>query len=215
MKLDASIFKKMGGVEVCTGVRDWDKFWNEVEAGGLKILFLKPEEEAVVNLTRIVEVQPGRNAKVILRILDCKKLDLSLDFKVPTNSHLEMSIECALGGDSCLGINVQSIQGNFSTVACKGRFICIDNAELQVRGLGNVGEKIKGAECSYDFKVLQVGTGGRVTVYPQLKVGTVNADVKHGFAVDRIPEDVVVYLGSRGVGREDAEIIYAKGFLAD
>ena len=192
------------------GVGKWDEFWERVIKGGDEkccfVLDLSGERNGF-ELNEVVEVPRGaaRTVMVYLGEVSTKSV-LSVEFAMGEGSRFGVEMVGTVVEGAEFEICVESEQGSGeSHFLSEGRFVC-RGGRLMVETLGKVEEQAAGSWCEFDTRVLQIGDGGRVEGLPRMEVGCDNVRAEHGFATGGVPEEALVYAGSRGLGRKEFEV---------
>ncbi|OGY89564.1 MAG: Fe-S cluster assembly protein SufB [Candidatus Komeilibacteria bacterium RIFCSPLOWO2_01_FULL_52_15] len=81
------------------------------------------------------------------------------------------------------------------------------------RGLVYVGPKALNSRVSVRCDALILDKKSRSDTYPTMKIMTNDANIEHEATVSRIGEDQLFYLQSRGLSREQAEVLLVNGFI--
>ena len=199
------------------GIGEWEHLWEQVcdrsSKGCCYILSLKNVKEAE-KLTKNVEIPPGCACTVEIRVAESVKFQSELSFSVGEGASFGFLLRGVVGETSSVSLTMRSVQENKESVfSCRTRIVCNDGGVVRIEPTGHVGPESSGSTCVYDVKVLQVGTGGKVTVQPHLEVLGKNVKATHGFSVGRVPQDVRTYMESRGIDEKGVEELYMKGFL--
>jgi len=81
------------------------------------------------------------------------------------------------------------------------------------RGLVDVGKDAQGAKVYVSCDALLVDSKSRSDTYPRMNVITEDAHVQHEATVERIDEERLFYLSSRGINHQDAASLLVNGFI--
>jgi hypothetical protein len=142
------------------------------------------------------------------------KLKLNLEFELAKGASLGLSFIGRLPGAAVVDIDVKSYQNEpGSNLYCVSRLVCPAGTFVNFDTSGYLGDAAEGAICRYDLKFLQIGTGGKVTGVPVMEVLRRDVVASHGFSVGTMPHDVLQYMQSRGITKNEAEDLFIKGFL--
>ncbi len=88
-----------------------------------------------------------------------------------------------------------------------------DGGRSSYRGLVHIAESATGAKSSVVCDALLLDEHSRSDTYPTMNVKTADAVVEHEATVERIGEETLFYLASRGIKKEDAEGLLVNGFI--
>lgn len=207
-------------VEVLHGREGWNELWKTVADPHTKkccyvyLFNQNPDIMTKENYSAVVKVPKGKVRTVDLRLGKKLNVSLSLEFELDQKSSLGVSVRGTVGTDSSVDLRVKSKQNDAeSRFFCRERIVCEDRGKLQCSTFGYVGIGSEKARCEYDVKILQSGDNSDVCAEPQLEVLGKDVVATHGCSVGRIPDEALMYMGSRGVGHQMAEKLYVNGFL--
>ncbi len=88
-----------------------------------------------------------------------------------------------------------------------------DGGRTSYRGLVHIAQGATNAKASVVCDALLVDPESRSDTYPTMRVKEATAAIEHEATVERIGEEKLYYLASRGVRREDAEGLLVNGFI--
>lgn len=88
-----------------------------------------------------------------------------------------------------------------------------DGGQASYRGLAHIGKNATHAKTTVTCDALIVGSGSRSDTYPEMRIERGDATVEHEATVEKIGEEKIFAIRSRGVSREDAESLLVNGFL--
>jgi Fe-S cluster assembly protein SufB len=88
-----------------------------------------------------------------------------------------------------------------------------DGGRTSYRGLVYIAEGAKNASASVACDAMILDLDSRSDTYPSINVKESGAQVEHEATVEKIGEEKLLYIMSRGIGREDAESLLVNGFL--
>lgn len=203
------------------GSGQWDTFWDRAleqrsEECCFVLEFEKPNENGrTPALSRHVIVPAGMSRSVMLKFGHGIRAQISLEIDLSENAQFGIYFGGILSGESEAVLDIVSRQETVGThFLLRGRVVSLMSSRFAASTLGVVGSAADQISCVYDMQVLQIGEGGMVYGEPRMEVGRGDIVAEHGFSVGRIPSEELTYLKSRGIGEEEAETIYAKGFLS-
>ena len=88
-----------------------------------------------------------------------------------------------------------------------------DGGRTSYRGLVHVAPGAKRVNASVVCDALLLDGNSRSDTYPTMRIRSKDARVEHEARVERISEDKLFYLASRGVSKDDAEGLLVNGFI--
>jgi len=88
-----------------------------------------------------------------------------------------------------------------------------DGGRTSYRGLVHIGRGAKNAKASVVCDALLLDALSRSDTYPTMRIQEKSAVVEHEATVERIGEEKLFYLTSRGIKKEDAEGLLINGFI--
>lgn len=91
--------------------------------------------------------------------------------------------------------------------------IAKDGGRTSYRGLVHIGSGAKNAKASVVCDALLLDPHSRSDTYPTMRVNEQSATLEHEATVERIGEDKLFYLTSRGITKGDAEGLLVNGFI--
>ncbi len=91
--------------------------------------------------------------------------------------------------------------------------IAKDGGRTSYRGLVHIGSGAKNAKASVVCDALLLDEHSRSDTYPTMRVNEESATLEHEATVERIGEDKLFYLTSRGITKGDAEGLLVNGFI--
>jgi Fe-S cluster assembly protein SufB len=100
-----------------------------------------------------------------------------------------------------------------STVISKG--ISADQSHNSYRGLVKVAPKAFGARNYTQCDSMLVGNECSANTFPYIEVANASAQVEHEASTSKMNEEMLFYIQSRGLGREDAINLVLNGFCKD
>ena len=100
-----------------------------------------------------------------------------------------------------------------STIVSKG--ISADESHNSYRGLVKIAPKATGARNYTQCDSMLVGNRCSANTFPYIEVANQTAQVEHEASTSKMNEEVLFYLQSRGVSREDAVNLVVSGFCKD
>jgi hypothetical protein len=207
------------------GSGQWDTFWDRVleqrseEHRSAECCFVlefeKPvDDKGTSALSRHIVVPSGMSRSVMLKFDHGIRAQISLEIDLSESSQFGIYFGGILSGESEAAVDIVSRQENTNShFLLTGRTVSLASSRFAASTLGIVGAEAGQSSCVYDLQVLQIGEGGIVYGEPRMEVERGDIIAEHGFSVGRIPSDELTYLESRGMGKDEAEELYAKGFL--
>ncbi len=102
-------------------------------------------------------------------------------------------------------------KGTKGNIVVKG--IVKDNAVVRLDGMIRVAESGGGAESKLTENVMLLNPGAHAEANPELEILNNDVQSTHAATVSQIDEEKIFYLMSRGVSREKARRMIARGFL--
>ena len=99
------------------------------------------------------------------------------------------------------------------------------NADIQVRGVvtgksstihrGNVDIELESVNSTgfYDSRILLLSKDGYANSKPGLQIKNANTRSKHASAISSVDSEQILYLESRGIGKDDATSLITGGFI--
>jgi hypothetical protein len=205
-----------GRVLPLAGSGTWDDFWEMALDTDRKeccyVLKLEKTEEAV-ELSKKVVIPSGVSRSVRIMFVNGLSADISLELEMSSGTQLGLYIGGMLNTGDKLNVHVRSEQEEADSLfLMKGRIVAGSGSSCTAATLGRIGVRAKRCSCEYDVRVLQVGKGGQVRGEPHMEILRNDVKADHGFSVGRVPDEMKMYMGSRGLTEEDAERMYAEGF---
>lgn len=91
--------------------------------------------------------------------------------------------------------------------------IAKDGGQTSYRGLIHIANGAKNAKASVICDALLLDDASRSDTYPTMRVHEESATLEHEATVERIGEDKLFYLTSRGISKGDAEGLLVNGFI--
>lgn len=88
-----------------------------------------------------------------------------------------------------------------------------DGGHASYRGLVHIGEQAKSARSSVTCDAMMFDSDSRSDTYPAIRIHRGDANVEHEASVEKIGEEKLFLLASRGLAREDAEALLVSGFI--
>lgn len=88
-----------------------------------------------------------------------------------------------------------------------------DGGRTSYRGLVHIGKGAKNARSSVVCDALLLDSLSRSDTYPTMRTGGSSATIEHEATVEKISEEKLFYLMSRGIKKSDAEGLLVNGFL--
>lgn len=93
--------------------------------------------------------------------------------------------------------------------------VLADDARGVFRGRVIVRPGAQGSDASQHNPNLLLGDGAEVDTKPQLEIHADDVKCSHGCAIGRSDEDALFYLRSRGIDKEQAQLLLTQGFASD
>jgi Fe-S cluster assembly protein SufB len=81
------------------------------------------------------------------------------------------------------------------------------------RGLIDVSKHAKSSKVYVSCDAMLIGNASRSDTYPMMKICSKDTEVQHEATVERLGEEKIFYLMSRGINKSDAEGLIANGFI--
>lgn len=94
------------------------------------------------------------------------------------------------------------------------RAVVSGGAQLKLSGMIKIEKTAQGTDNFLELRVLLLDEQSRATADPQLEIEANEVKAGHGASVSKIDEEQLLYLMSRGLSRELAEVQIVEGFLA-
>lgn len=210
-------FKKRCGCENAqkhVGLQNWDKFWTAVSSVNERSACCILEADFIKDTNISLRIPEGIHRHVELRLLGQNRSKMQLGLEFASGSRISLKIIGLISRGDSLNLSILTKVGTGSCFVCTNRFVLLSDTTLNIETEGIVESKAANSICKFDTKVVQLGTSTLVSARPKVDVSAVNAEVTHGFAVARVPEEALYYLQSRGVDQKTAEGLYASGFLS-
>jgi Fe-S cluster assembly protein SufB len=88
-----------------------------------------------------------------------------------------------------------------------------DGGRTSYRGLVHIGNGATGSKASVVCDALLLDEESRSDTYPTMRVKEQDAIIEHEATVEKIGEEKLFYLTSRGIKKEDAEGMLVNGFI--
>ncbi len=88
-----------------------------------------------------------------------------------------------------------------------------DGGRTSYRGLVHIGKGATGAKASVVCDALLLDEKSRSDTYPTMRIKEQDATIEHEATVEKIGEEKLFYLTSRGIKKEDAEGMLVNGFI--
>jgi Fe-S cluster assembly protein SufB len=88
-----------------------------------------------------------------------------------------------------------------------------DGGRSSFRGLVHIGKGAPGARASVVCDALILDSASRSDTYPTLRSENDTATLEHEATVEKLSEDKLFYLASRGIGSDDARSLLVNGFI--
>lgn len=88
-----------------------------------------------------------------------------------------------------------------------------DGGRTSYRGLVHIAQGATNAKASVVCDALLLDAQSRSDTYPTMRIKEASATVEHEATVERLGEEKLFYLASRGIAREDAEGMLVNGFI--
>lgn len=200
------------------GVKDWDRMWEMIgDPKNKSCCFILGLDgiEAFSPKTQTIVIPKGLARVVQIILDDTLKFTSELELNLGAASALGIRIAGNMVQNSEFRIKLRSVQDqNNSGFVYVGRYVCHDNSSLSIESNGHLGEGAIGAGSRFDSKILKLGNNCRISCNPEMEILNKDCIAKHGFSSSRIPDDVLLYMKSRGIIGKKAEMLYAKGFLS-
>ena len=98
---------------------------------------------------------------------------------------------------------------------CSFKAVSRGNAAVTFNGKISVDENCSNTVSNQISKGLIINEESKVNLIPKLEINNDDVVCSHGAASGKPDENVLFYLTSRGISREDAEKIYIQGFLGE
>lgn len=95
----------------------------------------------------------------------------------------------------------------------QARGIVRDSARADLSGLIKIGPDGSGAESFLSEHIMLMNPGAHASADPKLEIGNNDVSSRHSASVSQIDMSKVFYLMSRGLGRDEARMMIAAGFL--
>lgn len=99
-----------------------------------------------------------------------------------------------------------------STCSVKG--VLFDQTYSKVKGMVEIKEQAVHSNAHFENKVLIFDQAKAVSI-PTMEVKTHEVKCSHGSAIGRVDEEVLFYMHSRGLAKQDAISLYIEGFLSN
>lgn len=88
-----------------------------------------------------------------------------------------------------------------------------NGGQASYRGLVHIGKNAKNARTSVTCDAMMLDAASRSDTYPKMMIERGDANVEHEATVERLGEEKLFFLESRGITREDAESLLVNGFI--
>lgn len=88
-----------------------------------------------------------------------------------------------------------------------------DGGRTSYRGLVQVTPKAKNAKVYVSCDALIIDEKSRSDTYPDMKINSKEVDVQHEATVEKLGEEKLFYLSSRGINKSEAEGLLVNGFI--
>ncbi len=91
--------------------------------------------------------------------------------------------------------------------------IAKDSGRTSYRGMVHVAPNAQGSKVYVSCDAMLIDDASRSDTYPTMKVESTDVEVQHEATVERLGEEKLFYIMSRGISKSDAEGLLANGFL--
>lgn len=91
--------------------------------------------------------------------------------------------------------------------------IAKDGGRSSYRGMVHIGQGARGAKASVICDALLLDETSRSDTYPTMRVSEKDSTLEHEATVEKIGEEKLYYLTSRGIKKSDAESLLVNGFI--
>ncbi len=104
-----------------------------------------------------------------------------------------------------------AVPNTSATISVRG--ILKNNATSISRGLLKIDKEGQNTVTFLDDRAIMLGESSLADVIPSLIIDNNNVQAKHAASVGQVDEEQIFYLISRGMSREDAEMLIVQGFF--
>jgi Fe-S cluster assembly scaffold protein SufB len=168
-----------------------------------------------ITLQKKLEIAPDMAEAIYIRVVALRTVSLKINIDMKTDSRIMFRMIGEAHKNADLSIEIESTQSRRSNLSFQSRFLALDNSEINIKTLGRLPSEAIGARSFYDSKILQLGAEASVSGSPEMVIENDEVEAGHGFSVGSIPEEKILYLLGRGLNRDEARRLYAKGFLKE
>lgn len=214
--------------KVFTGIESWDEFWAGAVDPDLDVccfILEVPDSgdlESLVELQTSVSVASGTVRSLELRFFEGFSGNIGVSLDLESNSQVSLKLLGRFESDDSMNLEISSTQNaKDSKFIFESRFVSSPKSNINIHTEGGLGASAIGSVCNYSMKVLEIGAkgvkdsskSGKITCWPNVATSCPESDLKHGFSVDRIPDDVYAYMSNRGISDDKIDELYSWGFL--
>ena len=93
------------------------------------------------------------------------------------------------------------------------RSLLLSDASVSYNGGIVIGKKAKRSYAFQQHDSMILSPHAKVETRPTLEILNNNVTCKHGTTIQTIPQDILWYAHTRGIGKKQAETLYAQGFI--
>lgn len=124
-------------------------------------------------------------------------------------------LSIALAGDGQVqdaGAKIYHMSPN-TTSRVVSKSIAKGTGRTSYRGLVHVSPAAHGSKVYVSCDAMLVGESARSDTYPDMNIAATDVEVQHEATVERLGEEKLFYIMSRGIGKAEAEGLLANGFI--
>jgi len=144
-------------------------------------------------------------------ILTIENIKGKLTWKSGNDTHLEFHLGLKVKGKNDFSI-CHELNGNQNYSDIKLRIINEQDSSLNLKATGMIAKNTMGNEYAEDIKYLNEYPGS-INCLPELLVDSDDVVANHNMTVGNISEEVLFYLGVRGIAREKAQNTMRECFI--
>lgn len=102
-------------------------------------------------------------------------------------------------------------ENSFSNIDVRGA--AVENSKVISEGLANIKRDAIKSSANQNLKGLILDNTSSISGEPTLKIDNSQVKCSHGFSVSQIAEDILFYMGSRGISKDEAIWLVVGGFF--
>ena len=145
------------------------------------------------------------NSKVHICYLELNPYDLVQNAKINIMSKSELLIDSTYLGTMRKQVifDLTNAESD-SDVNIRNNIVCLDDSDFSLDCIGNISKGAKRSKCHQKSHCLTIGNPKKARVLPVLNINENDVEASHSLSSGTIDEDVLFYMNSRGLTKNES-----------